>query len=729
MATAVGLAMKITADSTGLQKGVQRTQESLESLGDSTQKLDIIIALLVEVVELLDMQLQQTEQATVKTSVALGDLAKATTAATQAFTLFTKRNLALTAATAAGGSVLGGFGGTVLRGLAMQVVRMVTPIGAMATAIYSLTAATAAATPGLKSLEDYVERIGVEATKLGTSFAFVQTLEVAASRSGESIDSLRVAFTALLRNIEAARGGAKSQIEAFEKIGISAADLESKSPEQIFKDIAVGLQGIEDPATRSAAALVVLGENGARLQPALKQIATSDEDLARFSARLDGLDVARLDDMGYGFDQLKTATSGLGKQLVLPFAGLAEGASKALADMLGGITSILAAFGGAASPFLDALGSVVQLFGSIIGIGLKLIASILTPIASVFELIAGAVLFLTRGLDDLLASIHSGIDGWLQYFGLPEGWFKETASGATEAAEALDTATTASQEFYDEITKASDAAAEFGQAGFDVALEYQDALEEINALKEEGEYTEEQANEAAKRANETFQQRIGLLKEAADEQERAAKAAAKAAEEDRKRIEQFTRGGMTSQEREQADAQETVLAIQREQARVEQEIAKARAAGDQAAADAGAARLAQLDQEEARAADIASGTAAAREKEQKRQEEFQGKLADLQAELVRSEIAKQEEIASKREEYNKRAMEIEADRLDALSAVNRKALEGKDIRSGGIGQVLALATGREDPAVEAARKQTQSLENIEREIKKLGGTVEIVGGA
>lgn len=729
MATAVGLAMKITADSSGLQKGVQKTVDTLGGLGGTTEQLETIIALLAEAVELLALQLEAMQVSTVRTSVALGDLAKATTAATQAFNLFTKRNLALTAATAAGGSVLGGFGGTVLRGVAMQAVKMLHPIGAIATAIYSLTAATAAATPGLKSLEDYVERIGVEATKLGTSFAFVQTLEVAASRSGESIDSLRVAFTALLRNIEAARGGAASQVEAFEKIGISAADLETKSPEQIFKDIAVGLQGIEDPATRSAAALVVLGENGARLQPALKGVATAEADLARFGATLDGLDVARLDDMGYGFDQLQTATSGLGKKLVLPFAGLAEGVSKALADIIGGVTSIVGSIGDAVAPLLDALGAVLQLVGSLIGLGLKLIAAVLQPISYLFSLIAGAVQFLTDGLDSLLASIHSGIDGWLEYFGLPEGWFKDTASGAVEAAEALDTATTASQAFYDEITKAADAAAEFGQAGFDVALEYQDALEEINALKEEGEYTEEQANEAAKRANETFQQRIGLLKQVADEQARAAKEAEKAAEADRKRIEGFEKSGMSSQEKEQADAQETMLAIQREQARIEADIAKARAAGDEAAVTSGQQRLAQLEQEEARAADIASGEAARREEQAKRDQEYADKQKALQAELVRAEIQRQQQIADKREQYAERQAEIEKDRLDALSAVNRKALEGKDIRSGGIGQVLALATGREDPAVEAARKQTQSLENIEREIKKLGGTVEIVGGA
>jgi len=729
MATAVGLAMKITADSTGLQKGVQKTVDTMDSLGGSTEKLDIIIALLAEAVELLAMQLDAMEKVSIRTSMALGDLAKATTSVAVAYNALSRRNLALTAATAAGGTVFGTLGNTIFRSVAIRAVGMATGLGAAAGAIYGLAAATAAATPGLKSLEDFAERVGVEATKLGTSFAFVQTLEVAASRTGESIDSLRVAFTALLRNIEAARGGAKSQIEAFQKLGISASDLESKSPEEIFKGIAAGLDAIEDPATRSAAALVVLGENGARLQPALKQFAASEKDLKRFSAQIDGLDKARLDDLGDGFDKLQTSASGLGRQLVLPFAGLTEGITKALADVTGGLSAILSTVGDVVAPFLDAIGAIIQGIGSLVGIILKLIAAALTPFTSAIRSISSLVMLASGGLDSLSTSVNGALDSFIGFFGVDPKWFDDTSSGAQETAAALDEATTASQKFYEEITKAVDTAAEFGQAGFDAALEYQEALEEINLLRQEGEYTEEQANEAAKRANQAFEERVGLLKEAADEQARAAQEAERAAEADRKRIDQFARSGMSEQERAQADAQETVLSIQREQARVEQEIAAARDAGNQAALDAATARLAQLDQEEARAADIASGDAARRDAAQQEREEYQSKLDDLQAEFARKEIERSQTIADKRAEYNERLAEIEEDRLDKLSAVNQKALEASDIRSGGIGQVIALATGREDPAVAAARQQAKSLENIEREIKKLGGTVEIVGAA
>ena len=80
-------------------------------------------------------------------------------------------------------------------------------------------------------------------------------------------------------------------------------------------------------------------------------------------------------------------------------------------------------------------------------------------------------------------------------------------------------------------------------------------------------------------------------------------------------------------------------------------------------------------------------------------------------------------------DYNKKAFDYESNRLDKLSEVNTKALEQSDIRSGGISQVLAMATGREDPAVTESRKQLKELQALRGAVQALGGTVEIVGAA
>jgi hypothetical protein len=93
------------------------------------------------------------------------------------------------------------------------------------------------------------------------------------------------------------------------------------------------------------------------------------------------------------------------------------------------------------------------------------------------------------------------------------------------------------------------------------------------------------------------------------------------------------------------------------------------------------------------------------------------------------EKKRQEEISQLAERYAEKSQEIERDRLDALSRASNEALQGNDLRtSAGISQFLALATGREDPAIGEYRKQLKELQDIRREIAKVGAApVDIVG--
>jgi hypothetical protein len=76
----------------------------------------------------------------------------------------------------------------------------------------------------------------------------------------------------------------------------------------------------------------------------------------------------------------------------------------------------------------------------------------------------------------------------------------------------------------------------------------------------------------------------------------------------------------------------------------------------------------------------------------------------------------------------KRAAEIEADRLDALSRTSNQALSVSDVRSGGISDILRIATGREDPAIEEYRKQLGELRKIDAKLGELrADRVEIAG--
>lgn len=87
-----------------------------------------------------------------------------------------------------------------------------------------------------------------------------------------------------------------------------------------------------------------------------------------------------------------------------------------------------------------------------------------------------------------------------------------------------------------------------------------------------------------------------------------------------------------------------------------------------------------------------------------------------------------EEIAKIEEDRAKKAAEIESERLDALSRNSNQALSVSDIRSGGISEILRIATGREDPAIEEYRKQLGELRKIDAKLGELKAErVEIVG--
>ena len=142
------------------------------------------------------------------------------------------------------------------------------------------------------------------------------------------------------------------------------------------------------------------------------------------------------------------------------------------------------------------------------------------------------------------------------------------------------------------------------------------------------------------------------------------------------------------------------------------------------------ARMAQRGSLAAQAEQQRAGTAA------QRQQEAVTALAEKALERARkAEEERQKaiekannEISKAEEDRAKRAAEIEADRLDALSRRSNEALNVSDVRSGGISEVLRIATGREDPAIEEYRKQLSELRKIEQRLRGLEAEkVEILG--
>lgn len=140
---------------------------------------------------------------------------------------------------------------------------------------------------------------------------------------------------------------------------------------------------------------------------------------------------------------------------------------------------------------------------------------------------------------------------------------------------------------------------------------------------------------------------------------------------------------------------------------------------------------AKAERESARAAREAQAKAAreaaAAQAKAKREAEAAEKKAKKDAEIAKKVAKVDERIGDKQKDID----DINAERASALGGKSNEALKANDIRSSeGMAQFLALATGREDPAIEENRKTNAKLEEIRKELSALQQEkVEILGAA
>lgn len=138
----------------------------------------------------------------------------------------------------------------------------------------------------------------------------------------------------------------------------------------------------------------------------------------------------------------------------------------------------------------------------------------------------------------------------------------------------------------------------------------------------------------------------------------------------------------------------------------------AKAAEDKAAREAKAAK----DKSARKAKDADEKATKDAEAARKRQEEAAKKASAID-----------EKMAAKQEDIDK----IQSEKAAALGGKSNEALKANDVRSSeGMAQFLALATGREDPAIEENRKTNAKLEEIRKELAALQQEkVDILGAA
>lgn len=424
------------------------------------------------------------------------------------------------------------------------------------------------------------------------------------------------------------------------------------------------------------------------------------------------------------------------------FSGIAEAVGsvgQAFQDTFGRIADIASRVATIVTTAFGQLTGVIQRF---VGGTVERVTSLVsrfaefTGLANVVRGFASAVTSAFSGLWEGIKAIVGQVGGFIErVLDFAENWLGISRDIEQPVQATIEVNAPQAVQLTEDLAKAQESVAEFGNAGVESFLEYQAQLEDIAELVAEGEYDGEAQQRAIAQATAEFERQREVLKEQAAEQERLAEAERRRAEEAERAAQrqidadQRVIDGLLNQIRVEeqfggdsarARAADNVLSIEREIARVEEEQRKAREAGDQGAADAAASRLAQLDQVVARERDIASGAAAEREAQAKALEDAAKEQERLLEQRRREEDRIQQQVSQAQERYAERATEIEAARLDALNSALAGPVQANDLRSAeGAATFLNLASGAEDPAITEYRKQLKELQGLRRDIQAL----------
>jgi hypothetical protein len=507
----------------------------------------------------------------------------------------------------------------------------------------------------VSSVNSSVDTLNDFSARTGIGVEALQGYSLAAKLAGVDTEQFGAAVQRLAVNIGKATPG-DALDKSLRAINLSVVELRALSPEDQFSAIGNAISQLPTAADRAAAAVEIFGKQGAALAPLFREGAASLEELKARAERLGIIvsetQVNNVADMNDAFDLVRATIEGIVGQVIgnlapavtdvtnqfLQFVESWSGAQgEGGTGIANAITDVLLQgaeyFAGIFDEFVANFGSLGETFSfaaDVFDVTSKILLTASEGIRAAFNAIQIGIDVLLIGFGKIIESLGSYVSDDLEQFGA--GLAAASQESADRNAREMEAAAANAANTFNSIFTGGDGNAQ--QAGQGAASQYLSGLrsEIENARRPEVQVelnlgdTEERLQQFLETAGdeasvflqqsmgtvETFQQmaeaggltadqieimngfmenvNAELDKELAKRQE-AADAALAQADADRKRLDQL----METKD-EGARIENDLLTVQREQARVSEQLAAARAANNQADADAAAARQAELDQ-------------------------------------------------------------------------------------------------------------------------------------
>ena len=243
----------------------------------------------------------------------------------------------------------------------------------------------------IDAMKDQAESIGVTTDALSR-------LRYAAQFAGVGNDALASAIGKMNVNLSKASDDGGAAVKVLEKLGLTADQLTSMSPEQAFALIADRLIQVDKFSDRAADAVAIFGKTGKDLIPVLDGgsagLKEFYEEADKLGVTISQTDATKVEAAADAMQRVESAIQGIGNRLAIDLAPYIENASKSLTDF--------ATEGEGMGPKVD--GAI-----EMVATGITYAAGTLDLLSAGWYTVEGSVQYVASGILEAVDAVGQGI--------------------------------------------------------------------------------------------------------------------------------------------------------------------------------------------------------------------------------------------------------------------------------------------------------------------------------
>jgi plasmid stabilization system protein ParE len=207
---------------------------------------------------------------------------------------------------------------------------------AMAATVVAAGTAVAALT---KRNLDNIDSMSKQARAVGLAVNQYQAMALVANEAGVETDKLSKLIVKMQDSIGNLAQGTTTQVDAFQRLGLSMSDIGGLGADEQFRIIAERIAAIGDPATRTSTALDIFGKSGAEALTMFQGYGAAVEEAAAFQREfglaVSDFDAQQIEAANDAMGRLGAAAGGLGTLLAVELAPAIIFVSESITAMIG----------------------------------------------------------------------------------------------------------------------------------------------------------------------------------------------------------------------------------------------------------------------------------------------------------------------------------------------------------------------------------------------------------